>query len=645
MRVPLFVLVAVLGHGALSPPARVQQADGPRASLYEVVEAWTQHDHLFAGGRGPHKVKISPYDPERHVWVVDDRRQQVFKFTNDGKTLVMTLGEAGVSGTDERHFGRPTDIAWLPDGTFFVSDGYENTRVVKFDRSGRFLMSWGTKGDGPGQFNLVHSLDIDRDRRIYVADSYNRRIQVFDEHGTFLAQWPNIWRPDHVMVSADQHLWVANGVTDQLMQFDLAGRLLSSWGTSGTTPGSLWGIHGFSVDSAGNLYTAETFTGRSQKFRPRAGADRSTLVGPPPALAPWRAGPAIGAPQAGSSAAQTAAAPPSPEDTSSFRIVRLDPGLDAIISSDAILETVGDRFGLTEGPLWVQEGAGGYLLFSDLIANVIYKWTPSGDLSAFLENVYDGPDILSVGQQTRRGRMNVIIIGANGLTLDRQGRLIIASPASRALMRLEADGTRTILADRYDGKRFNGPNDVTVKSNGSIYFTDGNSGLRGGAASPSREIPFNGFYLVKDGRVTLVGSNENVPGGFPNGITLSPDERHLYVTIGRKIMRYEVQPDDTVANGVEFLDVEGNDGLKVDVNGNLFSTTGAGPGEVRITSPEGRRLGTLQLPRPQGEPRDQICATNVGFGDPDGKGLYITACTHVYRIRLNVPGVRPGPAS
>jgi len=332
-----------------------------------------------------------------------------------------------------------------------------------------------------------------------------------------------------------------------------------------------------------------------------------------------------------------------PADKSGFAIVKLDPALDAIVSADATLETIGDRFGLTEGPVWIRDDAGGHLLFSDLIANVIYKWTPGGQLSAFLENIYDGPDILNVGQQTRRGRMNVIIIGANGLTLDREGRLIIASPASRAVFRLEKDGTRAVVADRYDGKRFNGPNDVIVKSNGSIYFTDGNSGLRGGANSPLREIPFNGFYLVKKGAGTLAGSNKEFAEGFPNGIALSPDEKHLYVTIGRKIMRYDVQPDDSVANGVEFLNVENNDGMKVDAQGNLFSTTGAGPGEVRITSPAGTRLGTLRLPQPAGEPREQICATNVGFGDADGKGLYITACTHLYHIRLNTSGIRPGP--
>jgi gluconolactonase len=326
-----------------------------------------------------------------------------------------------------------------------------------------------------------------------------------------------------------------------------------------------------------------------------------------------------------------------------FRIIRLDPALDAIVSADAKLETLGDHFGLTEGPVWIQDAPQGYLVFSDLIANVIYKRTPDGQLSAFAENIYNGPDLLNVGQQTRSGRLAVIIIGSNGLTLDRQGRLVICSPAARVVMRLEKNGTRTTLADRYEGKRFSGPNDVLVKSDGAIYFTDGNSGLRGGATGPAREMPLNGFYLIKDGKTTLLDTNQDFPDTFPNGITLSEDERHLYVTFGRKIVRYDVQPDDTVSNRREFLDVAGNDGMKVDRRGNLYSTTGAGPGEVRITSPEGKRLGTIQLPDLPGEPRKQVCATNVGFGDPDAKGLYITACNLLFRIRLNAPGIRAGP--
>ena len=155
----------------------------------KMIESWTQWDKLFQGGRGPHKVKISPYDPERHVWVIDDLRQQIFKFTRDGKQLVLTLGEAGVTGKDEKHFGRPTDIAWLPDGSFFVADGYTNSRIVKFDKNGKYLTAWGTKGIGPGQFNLPHTIVIDSRNRVLVGDRTNKRVQIFDLEGKFLEMW------------------------------------------------------------------------------------------------------------------------------------------------------------------------------------------------------------------------------------------------------------------------------------------------------------------------------------------------------------------------------------------------------------------------------------------------------------------------
>jgi gluconolactonase len=332
-----------------------------------------------------------------------------------------------------------------------------------------------------------------------------------------------------------------------------------------------------------------------------------------------------------------------------FSIVKLDPALDNIIDAGASAELLGDRFGLTEGAVWVQEGAGGYLLFSDMLDNVIYRWEPNKPITVHLENAgYTGTDFLNVGQQTRRGRSAALLIGPNGLTRDPQGRLVICAMPDRNVARIEKDGTRTILADRFEGKRFSGPNDLVVKSNGSVYFTDSNSGLRGAGASPARELPFNGFYLVKDGKVALLDEKLRDPqaagGAFPNGITLSPDEKYLYVTLGRKIMRYEVRPDDTVANPVEFVpDIQGNDGMKTDRIGNVYTTSGAGPGEVRIWSPEGKRLGTLLLPQRGGEPRQQVCTTNLAFGDADNKTLYVTACMDVYRIRLNVAGVRPGP--
>ncbi len=247
----------------------------------KMIESWEQHNQLFVR---PHRTKISPYDPERHVWLVDDGAHQVTKFTNDGKKIVLQLGEFRVPGNDESHFARPTDIAWLPDGTFFVTDGYTNTRVVKFDKDGKFLMTWGQKGNQPtetrpGYMNTVHGIAIDNDRRIYVADRANSRVQIFDENGKFLDVWPNIRRPYYILMSADQHLWVSDGRTQKFTKFDLNGKLLYSWGTFGAFPGGFWGVHQFSVDSEGNLYTADVHIGRPQKFRPKPGADPATLVG------------------------------------------------------------------------------------------------------------------------------------------------------------------------------------------------------------------------------------------------------------------------------------------------------------------------------------------------------------------------------
>ncbi|MGE0451513.1 MAG: peptidyl-alpha-hydroxyglycine alpha-amidating lyase family protein [Vicinamibacterales bacterium] len=250
----------------------------------KAIESWTQWDHLFKDGRGPHSVLISPYDPEHNVWLVDDIHHQIWKFSNDGKKLLMTLGERDEPGSDATHFKRPTDIAWLPDGTFFVSDGYGNTRVAKFDKNGKFLLDWGVRGTGNGQFQTPHSITIDKNRRVYVADRANNRVQVFDENGKYLDQFPNITQPYHVRISDDQFLWVFSGPLDKFLKYDLNGKLLYAWGTHGTAPGLFWAVHEFSVDSEGNLYTAEVFGGRAQKFRPRQGADPSHFFKPQPLM-------------------------------------------------------------------------------------------------------------------------------------------------------------------------------------------------------------------------------------------------------------------------------------------------------------------------------------------------------------------------
>jgi len=249
--------------------------------------------------------------------------------------------------------------------------------------------------------------------------------------------------------------------------------------------------------------------------------------------------------------------------------------------------------------------------------------------------------VTRVGAQTVAGRVPILLIGSNGLALDPQGRLVVTAMNDRTVYRLEDDGRRTILADRFEGKRFNGPNDLVVASNGSVYFTDSVWGLRGAAKDPDRELPFSGFYLVKDGTVRLLGGDRDAPGRFPNGITLSPDERVLYVTAGGgRTMRYDVLPDGGVANGRLFVE-HGSDGMKVDTRGNLYTTSGGTPGVVQVTSPDGVPLGRLHLPQPATEPRPRVCATNVAFGDRDDRALYITACTHLFRIRLQIPGVRP----
>ncbi len=316
-------------------------------------------------------------------------------------------------------------------------------------------------------------------------------------------------------------------------------------------------------------------------------------------------------------------------------VERYDPAIDAIVPADAQVEMVAQDFGIAEGPVWIDDGRFGYVLFSDIPANVIYRWSPFGGVSVFLERSgYTGQDPMNHGGQVTsgpRGRVAVIMLGSNGLTLDRQGRVVVAANADRTIYRLERDGTRTMLADKFDGKRFNGPNDLVVKSNGALYFTDTVYGLRGGAKSPARELPFFAVFLVRDGKVQVV--DRDPQGGSPNGIALSPDETYLYVGSGGKVIRYEIQADDMAVNG-RLLIESGTDGMKVDQKGNLYLTSN---GNVLIVSPDGKRLGQIRLPVERGG----NSALNVAFGDPDLRTLYITAQTRLFRTRLLVPGTRP----
>jgi gluconolactonase len=234
-----------------------------------------------------------------------------------------------------------------------------------------------------------------------------------------------------------------------------------------------------------------------------------------------------------------------------------------------------------------------------------------------------------------------LLIGPGCASLDAERRLVWCAKNDLSIKRLEADGSHTVLADNHDGRGFSGPNDLVIKSNGSIYFTDTDSGLRDGNESPFKEMP-NGVWLVKAGKTQRLLTKAAL-GGPPNGIALSPDERYLYLSARPSIKRYAVRQDDTLGEATVFSEGEGiGDGIKVDTRGNVYSTNGAGPGMVRIMSVEGKHLGSLHLPVYGGEPKKQICATNLAFGDTDGKGLYVTACDVVYKIRMNVAGVVPG---
>jgi gluconolactonase len=328
------------------------------------------------------------------------------------------------------------------------------------------------------------------------------------------------------------------------------------------------------------------------------------------------------------------------QTTSDSSIVRLDPAMDTLVSSDAKVSLVKGGFGFTEGTTWVQKGKTGYLLFSDIPANVIFKMTPDGSkVSLYLDHSgYTGYDIWNVGFEQNNGKepkdprfRKFFMIGSNGLTLDQQNRLIIATWAGRSIVRLEENGTRTTLADRYAGKRFGGPNDVVVKKDGTIYFTDQFGGLRLREKDPGIELPA-GVYMIKDGKVTLLIKD------FvnPNGLAFSPDQKVFYAndSIRKLVMRYDVQPDDTIANGRLFLDTSVDpargvpDGMKVDVKGNVYVS---GPRGIWIVSPEGKHLGTILLPE---------LVANLEFGDADYKTLYIAAREEIYKIRMNITGIR-----
>jgi gluconolactonase len=326
-----------------------------------------------------------------------------------------------------------------------------------------------------------------------------------------------------------------------------------------------------------------------------------------------------------------------PPEAQSFRLERADRDFDGVIAPDAKLEVLASGFGLNEGPVWMPEGQGGYLLVSGLLDNVIYKIDSRKRVSVFMERAgYTGTDVENVGAQTRSGRSHVLLIGPSCTGRDSKGRLVWCADNDRTVMRLEADGSRTVLASGSEGRRFSGPNDIAISSTDDIYLTDNDFGLRGAGRSPDKQME-NAVWLLREGTPPRRLITREALGGIPNGVALSEDERVLYLTAGAKLMRYPVEADGSLGAGSLFAEGPGiGDGIKVDAKGNVYSTSGGGPGIVRVTARGGRLLGLIHLPVYGGEPKRQICATNVAFGGADRRDLYITACDVVYKLRTRV---------
>jgi gluconolactonase len=303
-------------------------------------------------------------------------------------------------------------------------------------------------------------------------------------------------------------------------------------------------------------------------------------------------------------------------------IERNDPRLDRLIPRDATLERLAEGYDWSEGPAWDRHGA--FLVFSDVPENTVFKWKEGDGVSVFLKpSGYTG--------KTPRGGEP----GSNGLVFDSHGRLVLCQHGDRRVARLEKDGSFKTLVDRYEGKRFNSPNDAVYKSNGDLYFTDPPYGLLGKNDDPAKELPFNGVYrLAKDGSLTLLTKEMT----YPNGIALSPDEKTLYVANSdpeKAIwMAFSLKDDGTLGKGRVFFDATPwvktkkglPDGMKVDRAGNLFAT---GPGGVVVFDADGTHLGTLNTGVP---------TANCGWGD-DGTVLYVTADMFLCRLKTTTKGI------
>lgn len=295
-----------------------------------------------------------------------------------------------------------------------------------------------------------------------------------------------------------------------------------------------------------------------------------------------------------------------------MQIEAFSPALKRLLPPDAALERIATGFRFTEGPVWDPRTS--WLYFSDIPANRIFRWSEGGGAEIYRE-------------PSRK---------SNGLTWDLQGRLLACEHAGRRVSRTLEDGTVEPVVETYDGRRLNSPNDLVLRSDGALYFSDPPYGLTPEFGEVGeQEQPLNGLYLLRPGEAepVLVGSDFD----RPNGLAFSPDERRLYVadTPRYRIRVFDVAADGALSGGEVFAQLREEagvgrpDGMKVDVEGNLYTT---GPGGLWIVSPSGEVLAHLRLPEK---------SANCAWGDADYRSLFITASTSVYRLRTLVPGIVP----
>ena len=254
-----------------------------------VKERWTQWDNLCEGssGPGPHRIRISPYDPERRVWLVNETFSQIYVFSNDGKKLLKTLGEKNVQGTDGKHFGKPQDVAFLPDGRILVADGLDNHRVMILDKDTNYLGEFGGQGKAPGQFSGVHAVGVGPRGLIFALDRSGGRVNVFKTTSDpakveFVETWTGFALPLDLIVN-DDAVWLTDLSPLRFVKLDYHGNRLYTWLVPRDLPDGYLEVHTFTVDSNGNLYGGDNQYGRTQKFVPKPGADKSLLIGQP-----WR---------------------------------------------------------------------------------------------------------------------------------------------------------------------------------------------------------------------------------------------------------------------------------------------------------------------------------------------------------------------